>query len=67
MQIEMQKDTSEKLDKMFKLLGVKKEQLIERAILLYLDNIAKHAALRQEMKKWDFLSDEALDNFEKAL
>ncbi|MBI3037011.1 hypothetical protein HYY73_04670 [Candidatus Woesearchaeota archaeon] len=67
MQIEIQKDTSEKLEKAARLLGQKKNELANRAILLYLDNIIKHAALKKEMKGWDFLSDEALANFEKAL
>jgi hypothetical protein len=67
MQIEMQKDTSEKVDKMSELLGVKKEEFVERSILLYLDNVTKYAALKQEMKDWDFLSDEAFANFEKTI
>ncbi len=67
MQIEIQKKTSEKLEKTAKLLGLKKNELADKALLLYLDNISKHVALKKEMKKWDFLSDEAFVNFEKAL
>lgn len=67
MQIEIQKETSEKLEKTARLLGLKKNELADKALLLYLDSISKHAALKREMKEWDFLSDEALANFEKAL
>ena len=67
MQLEIQKEISKKLDYMAGLLGIKKEELIDRAILLYLDNIGKYLDLKQEMKEFDILSDEALMNFEKSL
>lgn len=67
MQIEIQKETSEKLEKTARLLGLKKDELADKALLIYLDNISKHVALKKEMKEWDFLSDEAFVNFEKAL
>ena len=67
MQVEISKDTSEKLEKISKTLGVKERDVIDRAVLLYLDQIRKHASLKREMREWDFLSDEALENFEKAL
>lgn len=67
MQIEIPKDTSEKIDNASKLLGIKKQNIIDRALLLYLDNISKYLDLKQEMKEWDVLSDEALSNFEKSL
>jgi len=57
--------TADKVDKASKLLGIKKNELIDRAILLYLDNIEKYLALKKEMKEWDLLSDEAIINFEK--
>ena len=67
MQIEIPKELSKKLEQTSKRLGVKKEDLVDKAILLYLDNINKYAELKKEMKDWDFLSDEALTSFEKAL
>lgn len=66
MQIELEKDTSKKIDQASKLLGMEKDELIDRAILVYLDNISKYLELKQEMKEWDTLSDEALINFEKS-
>lgn len=67
MQIEIPKDTSKKVSNMSDLLGIKKKELIDRAILLYLDNISKYLNLKQEMKDWDRVSDEALIDFEKSL
>ena len=48
-------------------MGIKKDELVDRAILLYLDNLSKYLELKQEMHDWDILSDEALLNFEKSL
>ena len=67
MQIEIPKDVSKKIEEASKLFGVKKQQLIDKAILLYLDNISRYINLKKEMKEWDYLSDEALINFEKSL
>ncbi len=67
MQIEIEKDTSRKVDEASKLLGIERSKIIDRAILIYLDNLAKYIDLKHEMKAWDALSDEALINFEKAL
>ena len=67
MQIEITKDVLEKLEQAAKNLGVKKRDLVDRALLLYLDSISKYAELKKEMKDWEFLSDEALTNFEKSL
>ena len=67
MQVEIPRDTSGKIIKTAELLGIKKEELVDRAILLYLDNISKYTELKKEMQEWDLLSDEALMNFEKLL
>lgn len=64
MQIELPKDTSKKVEEASKRLGIKKQQLVDKAILLYLDSISKYLDLKKEMKGWDYLSDEALTNFE---
>jgi len=67
MQIEIPKETLKKIDDVSKKLGIKKQQLVDRAISLYLDNISKYLNLKKQMKEWDYLSDEALLNFEKSL
>jgi len=65
--IKIQEDISLKVSKASKLLGIKKEELIDGAILLYLDNLEKYIELKKEMKDWDKLSDEAFLKFEKSL
>ena len=65
--IEIPKDTSKKVDEASKILGIQKDKLIDRAILVYLDTISKYSNLKKEMTEWDLLSDEALVNFEKSL
>ena len=67
MQLEIPKETSEKVVEASKLLGIEKRELIERAILIYLDNLSKYLDLKKEMSEWDVLSDEALAHFEKSL
>lgn len=65
--LKLSDDTSEKVTKASEILGIKKQELIDRALLVYLDNIDKYLDLRKELKFWDSLSDEALINFEKLL
>lgn len=66
-EIKMSTDTLDKIGKASEVLGIKKQELVDRAVLLYLDNIDKYLALKREMKEWDALSDEALINFENLL
>ena len=67
MQIEIETETSKKVNEASRLLGVEKSEIIDRAILIYLDSLSKYLDLKHEMKAWDVLSDEALINFEKSL
>lgn len=67
MQIQVPKETKEKLEIASNILGFEKQEIIERALLLYLDIIQKQLDLKQEFKEWDLLSDDALMNFEKTL
>mgnify|MGYP001600816816 CR=1 FL=1 len=67
MEIEVPKDTTEKISKASKILGIKREELVDRAVLLYLDTMSRYLDLKQEMKEWDKLSGEAIINFEKSL
>lgn len=67
MQITIPKDTTEKINNASKVLGIKEKELVDRAVLLYLDSISKYLNLKQEMIEWDALSDEALANFENSL
>ena len=67
MQIQIPKEMDKKLKKVSDLLGFEKQEIVDRALLFYLDTIQKQLDLKQEFKEWDALSDEALKSFENAL
>jgi hypothetical protein len=67
MQIHLQKHTLITLKKVSQDIGIQEEDLIQRAILYYLDAIQRHVEFYDEMNAWERLSDEALVNFEEAL
>ena len=67
MQVEIEIEREKKFKEVVNGLGMDSKELVNRALLLYIDNISRYADLNKEMKAWDFLSDEALKNFEKTL
>ena len=64
MEIEIPKDLDKKLSEISKELGLDKEEVVNRALLLYMDSINKMLLLKKEMNVWDKLSDGALEKFE---
>ena len=67
MEVEIEKETSDRIIEVSKELGIEKNKLVERAVLLYLDSISKYVEFKKEMDDWDVLSDQAFENFEKGL
>ena len=67
MEIEISKELDKRLVEISEDLGLDKEEIVNRAILLYMDSIEKMLSLKKEMNAWDKLSDEALENFEMSL
>jgi len=67
MQIDLREPTLMQLRHASQTTGIQEEQLIQRAVMYYLDTIKKQVELRDEMQMWDSLSDEALMNFEEIL
>ena len=67
MQVNFHEQTMMQIIKILRELGVHEENLIQRAVLFYLDAIQKQVDLKQEMNEWDMLSNEALMNFEESL
>ncbi len=67
MEVELSTETSQKIHEVSELTGISQTQLVDRALLLYLDNLEKYLELIKEFRQWDALSDEALRTFEKAL
>ena len=67
MEIELSRDTKSKLNKVSSILGVKDKDVVNRAVLFYLDTISKQLELKKEIDTWDKLSDEALVKFDKSI
>ena len=67
MKIELPKDINKKLSEVSDIFDLDEEEIVNRAVLLYLDNIQRYVELKKELKAWDALSDEALENFERDL
>ena len=67
MEVEIEKETSDRIIEVSKELGIEKNKLVERAVLLYLDSMSKYVEFKKEMDDWDVLSDQAFENFEKGL
>lgn len=67
MEIELSRDTKSKLNKVSSILGVKDKDVVNKAILFYLDTISKQMELKKELSSWDELSDEALIKFDKLI
>lgn len=67
MEIELSKEMAKRLNKVSSLLGMGNNDIINRALLFYLDTISKQVELKKEMASWDKLSDEALVKFDKLI
>ncbi|MBI2542088.1 hypothetical protein HYV80_05250 [Candidatus Woesearchaeota archaeon] len=67
MEIELSRDMKGKLSRVSSILGVKDKDLVNRAILFYIDTISKQVELKKEIFAWDKLSDEALAKFDRLI
>lgn len=67
MNVQLSEEVVEKVDKASQLLGIQQQEIVDRALLVYLDSLAKYLELKEELKAWDTLSDEALAMFESSL
>jgi hypothetical protein len=67
MQIHLHDQTLRRLQHAAQTTGFPEENLIQRAVLYYLDALQKQVELADEFQTWDVLSDEALTTFEASL
>ena len=67
MQIQTSKNTDKKIKEASKALGLEEDEIVNRAIAIYLDNMERFVELKKEFKDWDRLSDEAFLDFDKSL
>lgn len=64
MNINLSKNLSLQVQEIAKGIGINEEEVVNNAVLLYLDTINKQLKLKKELLDLDKLSDEALVNFE---
>lgn len=62
MPIKIEEKLNKRVHDVSKILGVDQKQVVERALLLYLESVKKSLDLNRELEAWDELSDEALHN-----
>lgn len=67
MNLAISPDTSMKVQNVSEMLGIPQQEVVDRAILVYLDSIEKFLDFKKELAAWDALSDEAWENFEKSI
>ena len=58
--IQVEEKINKNFEKASKIIGVKKKELVDRALLFYLDSIRDMVDLKREFNAWDRLSDEAM-------
>ncbi len=66
MKIQLETETSNKIDKISKRLGLKKQVLIQKIVVTYIEFLEKQS-LKKELEDWDRLGEEAWTNFEESL
>lgn len=67
MEVNISGAASAQLKMASKKLGFKEQEIANRAVLFYVDTLAKEMDLKEELSEWDSLSDEALAKVEKSL
>jgi len=67
MQIQLKENLYDDVKTASRFIGVDEEELIDRALLFYLNSIQAEMDLEKELKAWDYLSDEALMSMDAGL
>ncbi|MFH1712988.1 MAG: hypothetical protein ABH896_02265 [Candidatus Jacksonbacteria bacterium] len=67
MQIQLKENLYNDVKTASRFIGVDEEELIDRALLFYLNSIQAKMDLEKELKAWDYLSDEALMSMDAGL
>lgn len=67
MQVQLKENLYNDVKTASRFIGIDEEELIDRALLFYLNSIQADIDLEKELKAWDSLSDEALINMDAGL
>ncbi|MBI4182279.1 MAG: hypothetical protein HY520_04915 [Candidatus Aenigmarchaeota archaeon] len=66
MEIRLSHDVRKKVEQTARAMGLGEQDVVNQALLFYLDAFDRRVQLAQELVAWDRLSDEAMKHFEKA-
>ena len=55
----LEKELKKEAEKVSKEMGIGKKELLERALILYLDSVKQQLSLFKELEAWERLSDDA--------
>ena len=67
MQVELTKNLQHTMRNTSRLMGLNEQELINRALTLYLKSVEQIVSLNDELRAWDILSDEALIDVEQNI
>ena len=67
MQVELTKNLQHTIRNTSRLMGLNEQELINRALTLYLKSVEQIVSLNDELRAWDILSDEALIDAEQNI
>ncbi len=67
MNVKLSKEIEKKVGEAAHALGLHENEVVNQALLFYLDTIRKNLDLKCELQAWENLSDEAWTNFESQL
>jgi hypothetical protein len=67
LEVEIREDMKEEVEEATRELGIGEGELVDRAVIMFLDSIRKEKGLEKEFNTWEKASDEALENFEQSL
>ncbi|MBI2675695.1 MAG: hypothetical protein HYX24_04515 [Candidatus Aenigmarchaeota archaeon] len=67
MQVKLSQEVEKKVGEAAHALGLNENEVVNQALLFYLDTISKNLSLKLELQAWENLSDEAWANFESQL
>jgi hypothetical protein len=64
--IQVEEKINQNLEKTSKIMGIKKRELVDRALLYYFESMRDMIDLKRELNAWDRLSDEAMQAMTKS-
>lgn len=65
MNVQLSEEVVEKVGKASQLLGIQQQEIVNRALVVYLDSMDKYLGLKEELEAWETAGVEDLSRFEQ--